>query len=79
VKRRIIRGTWNCIQTTSVSKAPEDSIGAREVEAGFFRLLFRRELAIAFGLLAHAEKTGLIGKALVDRLLDRLIMAGYDG
>jgi lipoprotein signal peptidase len=41
----------------------------------FFRLLSQREFGIAFGLLAQAEKTGLFGRVLIDRLLDRLIKA----
>ena len=57
------------------NKYPEHGIGALKEEGNFFRLLFQREFGIAFGLLAQAEKTGLFGKALVDKLLDRLIEA----
>jgi hypothetical protein len=72
---RVIRGTWNCVQTSSTS---EDS-GTCEAEISFFKSLFKGELAIAFGILAHAEKAGLLGKALIDKLLNRLITAGFDG
>jgi lipoprotein signal peptidase len=55
-----------------LEKVTADGIGALK---DFFRLLSQREFGIAFGLLAQAEKTGLFGRVLIDRLLDRLIKA----
>lgn len=72
---RIIRGTWNCVQ----SSASENSEGTCKAEISFFQSLFKGELAMAFRILAQAEKAGELGKALIDKLLNRLITAGYDG